>query len=87
MASPETLGIGPASAAVTASVDFTDSRPNMSRTSNKFVPMQLRTQPLNLPSSQLQRVNTNFGDSKGTIYKYAYLLPGGTSLERGKGVK
>ena len=39
---------------------------NASKLSNKFIPMQLRTQPSNLGIGQLQRVNTTLlGDISG----------------------
>ena len=42
---------------------------NASKLSNKFIPMQLRTQPSNLGIGQLQRVNTTLlGDITGWYY-------------------
>lgn len=40
---------------------------------NKFVPMQLRTQPANLTPGQLQRMNTSLLEPRGKIKKSHFL--------------
>ena len=54
------------------SLNFDEIPDTSSKLSNKFIPMQLRTQPANLGIGQLQRVNTTLlGDSLNGLSHFA----------------
>ncbi|KAK3087329.1 hypothetical protein FSP39_004729 [Pinctada imbricata] len=54
----------------TFSLDLPDNKSTMTTWNRTFIPMQLRTQPSNLPASQLQRVNSTLGEqAKGIQFK------------------
>ncbi|XP_048773172.1 uncharacterized protein LOC125678626 isoform X3 [Ostrea edulis] len=56
--------------AQTFNLDIPENKSTMTTWNRTFIPMQLRTQPSNLPPSQLQRMNTTLGDqAKGVQFK------------------
>jgi hypothetical protein len=54
--------------AQTFNLDIPENKSTMTTWNRTFIPMQLRTQPSNLPPSQLQRMNTTLGEqAKGLL--------------------
>lgn len=66
--SPESVPAMPmVPSAQTFNLDIPENKSTMTTWNRTFIPMQLRTQPSNLPPSQLQRMNTTLGEqAKGT---------------------
>lgn len=69
--SPESVPAMPmVPSAQTFNLDIPENKSTMTTWNRTFIPMQLRTQPSNLPPSQLQRMNTTLGEqAKGVQFK------------------
>lgn len=70
--SPESVPAMPmVPSAQTFNLDIPENKSTMTTWNRTFIPMQLRTQPSNLPPSQLQRMNTTLGEqAKGTHWPW-----------------
>lgn len=61
--SPESIPAMPTvPSAQTFNLDIPENKSTLTTWNRTFIPMQLRTQPSNLPPSQLQRMNTTLGE-------------------------
>nr|XP_022325273.1 uncharacterized protein LOC111125594 isoform X4 [Crassostrea virginica] len=69
--SPESIPAMPTvPSAQTFNLDIPENKSTLTTWNRTFIPMQLRTQPSNLPPSQLQRMNTTLGEqAKGVQFK------------------